>query len=143
MPLVSIAVSMTLGVALLRRFAAVQVVMAGFALVALALLWLMAAPGGTLAVLALAAALGLVQGASFAAVPELNADPADQARANGAMAQMGNVGNTIGTPALAAMLAGAGYAGMMGAAILVTLAGLATHLALARARARSPRRAPG
>lgn len=109
MPLTSIAVSMTFGVVLLRYLRAVQVVELGFVLSALAVLWLWAMPGYPLACLALAGAMGLIQGASFAAVPQLNRAPADQASANGAMAQMGNIGNTIGTPVMAAGLSLAGY----------------------------------
>ena len=79
-------------------------------------------------------ALGLVQGASFAAVPQLVASPADRATANGAMAQMGNAGNLVGTPALL----GAGGTGAMFAAVAFAYAlGLGAHwLAF---RFRSPR----
>ncbi len=136
MPLVSIIVSMTMGVALLRVMTAVQVVLAGFVLVIAALAWLLAVPGGAVPCFALAAALGLVQGASFAAVPQLNSEAAAQARANGAMAQMGNIGNTLGTPVLAAVVLGAGYSGMIVSAIGVFAFGMAVHLWLARRRQR-------
>ena len=135
MPLVSIVVSMTLGVALLRRITAVQVVGLGFALSALCTVWLWLVPGGPLACLVLAGALGLIQGASFAAVPQLNAAPARQAQANGAMAQMGNLGNTLGTPVMAAALLGWGYAALPVLAGGAFLLGLAAHLLLAKARA--------
>lgn len=134
MPLTSIAVSMTLGVALLRRLTAVQVVELGFALSALAVLWLWARPGATLACLALAGAMGLIQGASFAAVPQLNDTATGQARANGAMAQMGNIGNTIGTPIMAAGLSIAGYTALPLLAGGAFALGLAAHLWLARLR---------
>ena len=134
MPLVSILVSMSLGVALMRSFSAVQVVMAGFALVIAALVWLWVVPGLPSACFILAGALGLVQGASFAAVPQLNTTASDQARANGAMAQMGNIGNTLGTPVLATILLGAGYSGMILTAIAVCAAGLGVHSLLARLR---------
>ncbi|WP_254796897.1 MFS transporter [Sulfitobacter albidus] len=137
MPLVSIAVSMTLGVALLRVMSAVQVVMLGFALSALAMVWLALVPAGPVACLALAGAMGLIQGATFAAVPQLNAAPQAQAQANGAMAQAGNLGNTLGTPVMALALAGAGYASLPLIAGGAFVAGLAVHAGLAALRQKS------
>lgn len=139
MPLTSIAVSLTVGVALLRFITAVQVVQLGFVLCIASLLWLLWSPGLPLACLALSAALGLVQGASFAAVPQLNSAASDQAKANGAMAQMGNLGNTLGTPGLLLVLGVAGYSGMIWTAIIIFLAGIGVHgwLSLRRAAARS------
>ena len=138
MPLVSIAVSMTLGVVLLRYLSAVAVVVLGFTLTVLCIGWLWVDPGAPFACLALVGALGLVQGASFAAVPALNDRPEQQAQANGAMAQMGNLGNTLGTPVLAAVLAGSGYSGMMIVSAIVFAAGIAMHLWMAnRRRSRS------
>jgi len=127
MPLVSIAVSMTVGVAAMRVLTAVQVIQVGFLLCILALIWLLYVPGGPVACLALAAALGLIQGASFAAVPQLNETASAQAQANGAMAQMGNLGNTLGTPALLFVLGVAGYRGLIWASLLVFAAGFAVH----------------
>jgi MFS transporter, DHA1 family, inner membrane transport protein len=137
MPLTSIAVSMTLGVVLLRIMPAVRVVEAGFALSALSMVWLWMLPAAPLACLALAGAMGLVQGASFAAVPQINTVPAHQAQANGAMAQMGNIGNTIGTPVMAAGLATLGYGALPLFAGAAFVLGLAVHLALGAARARA------
>ncbi|MBW4963025.1 MFS transporter [Sulfitobacter sp. CW3] len=136
MPIVSIIVSMTLGVWLLGRIPAVQVVELGFGASALCLVWLWAAPGAPLACLALAAALGLVQGSSFATVPQLNGTASSQAQSNGAMAQMGNLGNTLGTPVIAAVLLGFGYAGMPIVAAIACLLGLCAHLILGRIRNR-------
>jgi predicted MFS family arabinose efflux permease len=113
MPLVSIASSLTLGVFLLRRMSAITVIMLGFAGAAASALALAAAPGDPLLCLALAASLGLVQGAGFAAVPELNASLPDRAQANGALAQTGNIGNTLGPPILLAIVAAGGYPAMM------------------------------
>lgn len=48
---------------------------------------------------------GVTAGANFAAVPEFNHQPEDQARANGAMAQIGNIGTFSGTP-IYALVAG-------------------------------------
>lgn len=105
MPLVSIGVSLTLGVWLLGRMPAWRLVQAGFAVavVAAAGLWLVWGHGAAEAALALAmgAALGVVQGASFASIPQLNPVPGNRARAAGAIAQLGNLGTTTGTPLLA------------------------------------------
>ncbi len=134
MPLTSIVVSLTVGVALLRFMSGVRVVELGFLLSALCMAWLWLAPGAPLACLALAGAMGLVQGASFAAVPQLNDTPAHQAQANGAMAQMGNIGNTIGTPIMAAGLAGLGYAALPLFAGFAFVCGFAIHLLLGHLR---------
>lgn len=134
MPLVSIAVSMTLGVALLRMITSVQVVMIGFALSALCMIWLWLVPAGVMACLTLAGVLGLIQGASFAAVPELNHTPTEQSQANGAMAQMGNLGNTLGTPVMAMALAGWGYLSLPVLAGVALALGLIAHLMLAQLR---------
>ncbi|WP_338153229.1 MFS transporter [Pseudophaeobacter leonis] len=81
MPLASIASSMTLGVFLMRHITAVTVVQLGFLLCACGVIWLWLMPGDPLACIAPAGAMGLVQGASFAAAPQLNED--DSARAQG------------------------------------------------------------
>lgn len=127
MPLVSIAVSMTLGVAALRIMSAVHLTQVGFALSVASLAWLLVAPGLPVACLALASALGLVQGASFAAIPQLNTTAATQAQAYGAMAQTGNLGNTVGTPALLAIMAVTGYAGLIWTSIIVLSGGFLVH----------------
>lgn len=134
MPLASIASSMTLGVLLLRYISAVNVVMIGFGSCAACVLWLFIVPAGPAACVALAACMGLIQGASFAAVPQLNDTATAQAQSNGAMAQMGNLGNTIGTPIIVAALALMGYAALpifVGGALI---AGLCVHFALGQMR---------
>lgn len=83
--------------------------------------------------------MGLVPGASFAAVPWFNpGSPDDQARANGAIAQLGNVGTTCGTPLLAASIAaGPGLLGFTTACSvlgLLSLGLLLRHPALDPAR---------
>jgi predicted MFS family arabinose efflux permease len=135
MPLVSILSSLTLGVILLRRMSAVSVMVAGFAGAAVAALALAALPGSAALCLALAAALGLVQGAGFAAVPELNDEVQDRAQANGALAQTGNIGNTVGPPLLLAVIALGGYPAMMLVAAAVLALGILGQGALARRRA--------
>ena len=138
MPLISIAVSLTFGVWLLGRISAVHLVQAGFGAVVVASLglWLTWGAGAYEAGFAvlLAAAMGIVQGASFAAIPQLNPDSADRALAAGAIAQLGNLGTTTGTPLLALVLLHAGAAGMAAFLIGFALLGIALHAWQSRRR---------
>ena len=138
MPLLSIAISLTLGVWGLRYVSAVQMVQAGYAAGLLATLLLWAGWGqGTVALVAafaLAGAMGIVQGASFASIPQLNASAEDRARASGAVAQLGNVGTTSGTPILALMIAAMGHHGVIAFALPLCAAGIAIHALQARRR---------
>lgn len=139
MPLVSIAVSLTLGVALLNHLTAYRLVQVGFALAvicAVALWGLWGGAFGVVASLALAAALGLVQGASFASIPQLNHSAGARAMAAGAVAQLGNLGTTTGTPLLAWLVAGHGVNGLAGFLILFPVLGILMHEVQARRRAR-------
>lgn len=137
MPLVSIAVSLTLGVWLLGRMSAVFLVRAGYAVAVpgFLILWLGWGQGAGMVAggFLLSAALGIVQGASFAAIPELNASAEDRARAAGAVAQLGNLGTTTGTPVLAALLAATGPTGLVLSAVTLCGLGIAIHQ-LQRAR---------
>ena len=134
MPLASIAVSLTFGIALLRVMSAIGVVLLGFVLSAL-IAALMIANGITAwGSITLLGTLGLVQGASFAAIPALNPAPEDQALANGGMAQMGNLGNLAGTPVLLWALGAGGVAPMMGLAIASYAVAFALHVVLANKR---------
>ncbi len=130
MPLATIAMSMTLGVLLLRVMSAVRVIVVGFVLAFLCALALWFTEASAVAAVALFASLGLVQGATFAAVPELNRDPAQQAMANGALAQMGNLGNLSGTIIVLVMTEALGFAGLVGFALACYAAGTAVHLVL-------------
>lgn len=131
MPLVSIAVSLTLGVQLLRHLSAVRLVQLGYgvAIPGFLLLWLFwgqglgMVAGGFL----LSAALGIVQGASFAAIAELNETAESRASAAGAVAQLGNLGTTTGTPVLAALLVAFGAEGLVLAALVLCAGGIAVH----------------
>lgn len=134
MPLASIASSMILGVFLLRYIAAVKVAQLGFLLSGCGVLWLWIQPGAPLACIALAAAMGLVQGGSFAAIPQLNLEDADRARAGGVLAQAGNLGNTIGTPLMVLSLGLAGFSGLMAVLLLLFLGGFLVHQLLAQRR---------
>ena len=82
----------------------------------------LAATGSIALALLAMIATGLTAGANFAAVPEFNATPEDQARANGAMAQVGNVGTFSGTPVFA-LVAGSLW-GLAGVSIAICLAGV-------------------
>lgn len=135
-PLGAIVVSMTLGVALLRRRSAIQVVLLGFALAAGLALLLPLAPQSAAPAIALFAALGLVQGASFTAIAQLNDTAETRALANGALAQMGNLGNMLGTPLMLAVLGLAGPPGLTAVFVACYCAAFLTHLALDRARHR-------
>lgn len=137
MPLAGIASSMTLGVWLLRRIEAYRIIQIGFAGSLALSLALWTAPDQVWAYFGLAMFMGLIQGASFASVPQLNSDAQAQVQANGAIAQMGNLGTTTGTPLLAALV---GYAGINGFLIFTTalfLAGIGVHGVMAGQRRRA------
>ena len=139
MPLVSIFVSLTLGVWLLGRMSAVRVVQLGFGLAILASLglWTSWGQGTAEAVFAclVAAAMGTVQGASFAAIPQLNDALQDRAKAAGAIAQLGNLGTTSGTPLLALVLLHAGVNGLTLFLIGFSALGILLHMVQERRRA--------
>ncbi|MCX7289097.1 MAG: MFS transporter [Rhodobacterales bacterium] len=138
MPLVSIAVSLTLGVRLLRHLSAVRLVQWGYAaaIPGFVILWAFWGDGAGMVAggFLLSAALGIVQGASFASIPELNTTPEDRARAAGAVAQLGNLGTTTGTPVLAALLASAGPPALALAATGLCAVGIALHQVQSRRR---------
>lgn len=138
MPLVSVAVSLTLGIWAMRLIPAYRLVQAGFAAaiafsVALWLAWGQSLPT-LIAAFGIAGALGLVQSASFAAVAQLNPDPAGRARAAGAIAQLGNLGTTTGTPLLVWLIAAAGINGLALFLALFSALGIALHAVQARRR---------
>ncbi len=141
MPLVSVVVSLSFGVWAMQRISAVRMVQGGFAvtLVFAALLWLVWGQGGpvVLAAFGVAAGLGLVQSASFAAIPQLNADPAARARAAGAIAQLGNLGTTSGTPLLIWLMARDGGAGLALFLGMFSALGIVVHAVQARRRFRA------
>ncbi len=75
-------------------------------------------------------AMGVIPGASFAMIPHLNPNPGDQARATGAIAQLGNLGTVTGTPIFALTLSMSGLFGMLLAVMGFSLAGILTVLLL-------------
>lgn len=136
-PLVSIVSSLVIVPILLTRMSAVQVIVLGFSLAVLLTALALTPISKTSIWIVLFAVLGLVQGASFAAVPELNQSAEDRALSNGAMAQMGNLGNTVGTPILLIVLARFDVQGVFLAVALIYICGIGGHLALARCRTTS------
>ena len=111
----------------MRRLPPGRLVGGGFMALACAfgLVWMAGDAGAYLAIPAMALS-GVVAAAGFAAVPWLNPTMADRARANGAMAQLGNVGTFSGTPVIAA----AGAAALLPITIaLCVFAALLTGLA--------------
>jgi hypothetical protein len=142
MPLVSILISLTLGVRLLRHMSAVRLVQWGYAaaIPGFLILWAFWGQGAGMVTggFVLSAALGIVQGASFASIPELNASADDRARAAGAVAQLGNLGTTTGTPVLAALLATAGPPALAVAAVVLCCCGIAVHSLQRSRRLKTP-----
>lgn len=139
MPLVSIAVSLTLGVWLLARMSAVHLVQAGFAVAILAAigLWVFWERSEVVGfALGIAASLGIVQGASFAALAQLNPTTEGRAKAAGAIAQLGNLGTTTGTPLLVWTMEKAGQTGLALFVIGFSAFGIVIHALQARRRQR-------
>ena len=137
LPLASIAASLMSGATLLRRYSAISVAIAGYILGVVVSAAFLVLPGNPLLAIALFAALGLMQSASFAAIPELMKDAGDQALANGAIAQAGNFGNTLGTPVLLAFASSGGFAAMIGLVGLLHVAGALVHAGLRKKRIRA------
>ena len=127
LPLVALIGTFGAGV-LARRIPPHRIALAGFALTILGIALLILAPADLRPILSLPVfvIIGLVPGASFAAVPALNPDAADRARANGAIAQLGNVGTASSTPLFALAAAG----GLVGTALLTMLISAAGFAAL-------------
>jgi predicted MFS family arabinose efflux permease len=107
LPVVGIAGSLVAG-ALARVIAPGALVVGGFVAMAgiFALAMLLPGLAAPLSVLAMLVS-GVVAGGGFAAVPWLNAEDADRALSNGALAQLGNIGTFAGTPVLAVLGVGA------------------------------------
>ncbi len=140
MPLFSIVISLTLGVWMLNHIPAVRLVQLGFLVaipgfVLLALVWGQGW-GMVIAGFWLSGALGVVQGASFASVPELNPGAEGRSESSGAIAQLGNLGTATGTPVLAAVLAAMGPVALVVLAVLFCGIGITVHsLQIRRRRA--------
>ena len=143
MPLVSIVVSLLIVPFLLRSLSSVSIVAIGFTLAAALVLLNFHLDWQVRFMVGLFALLGLVQGSSFSAVPELNRNSEDQALAYGLMAQAGNTGNLLGTPLLLIVLDRWGDNGMYLSIAVLYLIGALVHMILAwcrgKARSRSGR----
>jgi len=122
MPLISIVVSLIAVPLLLLRFSGAMVVMGGFVCCAAAIL-LSAVLSLPVIAVVLFGALGLVQGATFAAVAELNTSTEDRAQGYGILAQTGNIGNLLGTPLFLAVLEWGNINMMLGAAFVTYAVG--------------------
>jgi MFS family permease len=134
MPIVSIAVSLIIVSAMLTKMTAVAITMVGFVLSSLVVMFFFIGLPLPYICIGLFATLGLIQGASFASVPELNTSYEGRALANGAMAQMGNLGNLVGTPILLSVLGYGGHAVMFLTVVVLYLLGALAHLSMAHAR---------
>jgi MFS family permease len=139
LPLVALIGTFGAGV-LARRIPARHLLYAGFALSIVGYVVALSVPQGwqVWTLLPLFVAIGIVPGASFASVPELNPDPADQARANGAVAQLGNIGTALSTPVMAAALAAGGVTAMALTTMALSATGLALTLVIHRNLAKTP-----
>jgi len=124
LPLVALVGTFGAGVAA-RRIAPRVVMMTGFALSLVGFALLLVVPEGAKGAVALGliVVIGIVPGGAFASVPALNESRADRARANGAIAQLGNVGTGVSVPLMAATL-GAGLAGPVAVAATLSACGL-------------------
>ncbi|MEP3277675.1 MAG: MFS transporter [Stappiaceae bacterium] len=136
MPLASIAVALLAVSGLLLVMRATSIVTIGFFAASAFLLLSFSGLSLPIICVGLFAVLGLVQGATFAAVPQLNQSADNRALANGAIAQMGNLGNLLGTPILLAIQNSIGNKGMLITIMLLYVVGGSAHLFLARMRAR-------
>ncbi|MBO9444892.1 MFS transporter [Ruegeria sp. R14_0] len=134
MPLAGIVLSLLVVPLLLNFVSSVFVINLGFGLAILTISALFLGAPLTVVCIALFAVLGLVQGGSFAAVPQLNTSAEAQALSYGAMAQMGNGGNLLGTPFLLAILLRTDEAGMLTVVIGIYLIAIALHLWFAARR---------
>jgi MFS transporter, AAHS family, 3-hydroxyphenylpropionic acid transporter len=71
---------------------------------------------------------GLAGGSAFSLIPALNSEPASQAKANGAVAQLGNLGSTVGPPVFALALVNFGVYGLVVAVVICAGCGLCLGL---------------
>ncbi len=136
MPLLSTGMAL-IGVPLLMRgIGASAIVIGGFACSMVAVLVFGQVSLAAMC-LVLFTTMGLVQGAGFAAVPELNRTGDAQALSYGLMAQTGNIGNLAGTPLLLAVLDHGGERALYLAIAAIYGAAVVVLVTLARMRRRS------
>jgi MFS family permease len=134
LPLISIVSALTLMPILLARFSAVSLVTVGFAMATIiTLLSFTPIPTPTIWI-TLFAVMGIIQSASFAAVPQLNTTAQTQVLSNGIMAQAGNLGNTFGMPILLLVLNATNAGGMMIAIAAIYGMGAVGHMIMTHLR---------
>ena len=122
-----VALAGTIGAGFVARHASPRAItLWAFAISVPGMLLATALPGAAQTALAMTVMIfiGAVPGAAFAMVPWLNETPSDQARANGAIAQLGNVGTALSAPVFAAALA-FGFTGIAMTFALISAAGFA------------------
>jgi len=128
LPLMVIAGNFSAGWLVQRWLDPLQLARAAFAAVGVSAMlmgWSHGAGAGVAAAaLALMFCAGLSGGAAFALVPALCRTSALQARANGAVAQMGNLGSSSGPPLLAALMVPLGMTGMVLPVLVFSLLGV-------------------
>lgn len=105
----------------LVRLAFWGVALAGLALWGAAVVGVGYAPAS----LALLFISGMAGGAGYALIPHLAHEPLQQARAAGAIAQMGNLGSTLGPPLFATAVASLGVTGLALPVVVLALLGIA------------------
>jgi MFS family permease len=136
LPLMVIAGNFGAGWLVQRWVPPLQLTRGAFAAVGVSALWMGWSHAGghsiAPAALALLFSAGLSGGAIFALIPYLCRDSRRQARAMGAVAQMGNLGSSSGPPLLAALMVPLGMSGLVLPVLVFALlgAGLATWAAL-------------
>ncbi|MBY6153197.1 MFS transporter [Vannielia litorea] len=124
LPLVALVGTFWAGAAT-RSIAPQRLAVVAFAAGAALMVLFLLLPGLRLAIaVPMLLAFGAVPGAAFASAPLLNPDPADTARANGAIAQFGNIGTALTIP-LFTLALGEGLGGMAALVVVLSLAGMA------------------
>jgi MFS transporter, AAHS family, 3-hydroxyphenylpropionic acid transporter len=111
-PLVLVRLSFAMVFAMAVALAAATAFGQGYALVALGLMY----------------CAGLAGGSAFSLIPVLNPESASQAKANGAVAQLGNLGSTLGPPMFALALGSFGVYGLVAAVVVCASCGLGLGL---------------
>jgi MFS transporter, AAHS family, 3-hydroxyphenylpropionic acid transporter len=107
-PLVLVRLAFALVLTMALALAAVTVFGRGFVVVALSLMY----------------CTGLAGGSAFSLIPVLNPESDLQAKANGAVAQLGNLGSTLGPPMFAFALGSFGVYGLVAAVVVCAGCGL-------------------
>ena len=143
MPLVSAVTTLFAGSLAQNWMSPFRVALGAFVATAVATVLLQVAVQYQFAVVPVAllrmAFLSLLPGAIYPMIPLLCGEPSMQARAYGAIAQLGNVGSALGPPLFAASVGAIGAIGLMAPALALSACGFA--LTSLTARKFEPRRA--